>query len=88
MSDADVELPRARPWSEPITIEQYIRFTPEKLELVSGYLIDGPEASNAREELLALLLANVGLVTAVTLAAREEWIEALESSYIEGVSRE
>ena len=50
----DGELPHARPWPEPITMLQYERYTPEKLELVEGYLIDGPEATEARERLLAL----------------------------------
>ena len=81
MEPEDLELPRARCWPEPITSEQYIRFTPEKLELISGYLIEGPEESEAREQLLALLLTNVGLETAVTLADREDWLEAIERSF-------
>lgn len=74
-------LPRACRWARPITKEQYEKFTPEKLELVSGYLIDGPGSDRARLELLALLLTNCGLEAAVTLASPEQWRDAMERSY-------
>lgn len=77
----DSQLPRAYPWPEPITAEQYQAFTPEKLELVSGYLIDGPASNQSRLELLALLLTNCGLEEVVTLADPEHWREAMERSY-------
>ena len=85
MFDDEKELPKARPWPEPITLEQYQRYTPEKLELVEGYLIDGPDATEVREKLLALLLTNVGLETAVTLAYKEDWREAIERSIVGGL---
>jgi hypothetical protein len=80
---SDVELPVAYPWPSPITIEQYQAFTPEKLELVSGYLIDGPESTEARRDLLALLLANCGLEEAVRLAEPLHWRNALDASYFD-----
>ena len=87
MFDEEKELPKARPWPEPLTLEQYQRYTPEKLELIEGYLIDGPESTEAREQLLALLLTNVGLEAAVQLAYREDWLEAIERSFSDGLSR-
>ncbi len=76
-------LPKARPWPEPITAEQYLAFTPGKLELVQGYLLDGPDTPQARLDLLALLLANCGLEQAVQLASPEDWRDALERSYLD-----
>ena len=74
------ERPHPRPWPEPITAEQYQQYIPEKLELVDGYLIDGPDSTEARDKLLALLLTNVGLEAAVMLADKEDWREAIERS--------
>lgn len=65
----------------PVTHDQWYALTPEKLELVYGFLINGPEKSLAREKLLSLLLTNVGLVRAVQLAPAERWREALERAY-------
>lgn len=78
MEDDGVERPEPRWWPEPITIEQYLAFAPPKLELVAGYLIDGPDRDEARRNLLALLLRNCGLETAVQLAHADHWREALE----------
>ena len=64
-----------------ITLDEYMAFTPEKLELVSGYLIHPPHWTDARRELLALLLVNVGLAEAVKLAPESRWREALERVY-------
>lgn len=80
MPDAP-DLPVPRWWPAPITIEQYLAFTPEKLELIDGYLIGGPETPEARLHLLALLLSNCGLEAAVRLAPPDDWREALERSY-------
>ncbi len=80
MPDAP-ELPVPRWWPAPITLEQYLAFTPEKLELSKGYLVSGDDAPEARLRLLALLLTNCGLEEAVTLAGRDDWREALERSY-------
>ena len=65
----------------PIMGHQYLAFTPEKLELIHGYLIDGPEWPEPREQLLALLLVNSGLVEVVKRAPRERWLEALDRAY-------
>jgi len=68
-------------WPEAITEQQYAALAPEKLELVSGYLLgdaEDPEAHQARLDLLALLLTNVGLDEAVVLADAFHWREALD----------
>ena len=67
--------------SRPITMEQYESFTPEKLELIEGYLIDGPGYPEQRRDLLALLLTNEGLIEAVRLAPEERWREAIAQVY-------
>lgn len=61
----------------PIDVELYVRFVPRRLELVKGYLIDGPDRPQARLGLLALLLRNVGLKAALVLAPREMWEQAM-----------
>ncbi len=80
MPDAP-DLPFPRPWPEPITLEQYVAFAPNQLEVVQGYLFDGPESPEARVDLLALLLTNCGLAAAVRLASPEDWREALDRTY-------
>ncbi len=80
MPDA-ADLPTPRWWPEPITLEQYRAFTPEKLELDRGYLISGPDTPEPRLDLLALLLTNCGLEQAVQLAGKDDWREALERSF-------
>ncbi len=75
------DLPRPRWWPEPITLEQYIAFTPEKLELVRGYLIEGPDTTEERLQLLALLLTNCGLEAAVALASKDDWREAIDHNF-------
>ncbi len=81
MSDSP-DLPDPRPWPGPITAEQYRAFTPQKLELIDGYLLSGSETCQERVDLLALLLANCGLEEAVKLASPDDWREALERSYV------
>lgn len=51
-----VPLPLPRPWSEPITEEQFQAYAPEGMELIEGYLMGGPEDGEGRANLLALLL--------------------------------
>jgi hypothetical protein len=78
-SDADsVDLPSPRPWPEPITGEQFERYTPEKFELVQGYLFDGPESEEQRLHLLALLLTNCGLEAAAMMCDADDWREAAD----------
>jgi hypothetical protein len=81
MTDAAGELPVPELDPRPITLDQFIAFTPEKLELISGYLIDEPEWPEPREQLLALLRVNSGLVEVVKRAPRERWLEALNRAY-------
>lgn len=68
-------VPRLEP--TPINVEQYWSLTPEKLELLDGYLIDGADDHQQRRDLLLLLLANEGLEAAVRLAPAGLWQEAL-----------
>lgn len=74
---------RPVPELEPrsLTFEQYLAFTPEKLELVEGYLIDSPDYTKQRRDLLSLLLLNEGLAEAVRLAPPERWRTALRQVY-------
>lgn len=78
--------PRPVPHLEPqaITFNEYEAFTPEKLELIAGYLIDGPNDHEQRRDLLLLLLANEGLVEAVRLAPEARWREAIRRVYGDG----
>jgi hypothetical protein len=80
MPDAP-DLPIPRWWPEPITAEQYVAFTPGKLELVRGYLLDAPEHPESRLQLLALLLTNCGLEAAVQLASIDDWREAIDHNF-------
>ena len=64
-----------------INVEEYRARTPEKLELIAGYLFDTAEHPEARHRLLNLLLVNVGLLEAVRLAPEDRWREALERVY-------
>jgi hypothetical protein len=65
----------------PITLEEYLALTPEKLELLGGYLISGPDYPEERRNLLLLLLVNEGLLQAVRLAPPERWRAALRQVY-------
>jgi hypothetical protein len=76
-----VELPRPRPWSEPITEEQFQAFAPEGLELVDGYLLGGPQDGERRWNLLALLLTNIGLSLSLSMACRDDVREAVEHRF-------
>ena len=77
---------RPIPHAEPqrITYEQYDAFTPEKLELFEGYLIDAPDYHEERRDLLMLLLVNEGLMEAVRLAPEAQWREAIRRVYGDG----
>lgn len=76
--DSTPELPRPRWWPEPITLEQFIEYTPEKFELVGGYLFDDKDAPQARLQLLHILLTNCGLEAAAMLCRKDDWREAAE----------
>jgi len=77
------DIPRPTPDLEPrpITIDEYYSFTPEKIELIDGYLLYGPEDHEGRRNLLQLLLTNEGLLEAVRLTPAELWQEALRRAY-------
>ena len=83
MQDAEASAERPVPDLEPrsITLDQYHAFTPEKLELWQGYLIDPPGYVEQRRNLLLLLLVNEGLLEAVRLAPPERWRAALRQVY-------
>lgn len=78
---SSIRLPQPRPWSEPITEEQLEAFAPEGLELTDGYLLGGPEDGERRFNLLALLLANIGLSIALSLAHPEDVREAVDHRF-------
>lgn len=84
MSESDAVLPEADLEPRSITFDEYQALTPEKLELISGYLIAPRDAPEERRRLLSLLLVNLGLVEAVKLAPEARWREALERAYGRG----
>ncbi len=69
--------PLPQPQLEPagITFDQYVEFTPEKLELWDGYLDYGGQ--NQLGFHLAVL-RNMGLLTAIRHTELSLWIEALD----------
>jgi hypothetical protein len=72
---------------QPVTYEEFLELVPEKLELVDGYLFDPPDRHLWREQLLALLVTNEGLVRTVQLAPLERWREALRQVYGERMEK-
>jgi hypothetical protein len=81
MSDDKICPPEPGLEPTPITLDHYIYLTPEKLELVEGYLVEGPNDHIWRERLLALLMTNEGLLRVVQLAPESAWREALKQVY-------
>jgi hypothetical protein len=71
------ELPTPDLAPRPITLDEYHAHTPEKFEVWDGYLFDDRDHPDARRQLLALLLVNLGLLEAVALAPEARWREAL-----------
>lgn len=67
-----------------VNVEEYRAHTPEKFELLGGYLFDSAEHPETRHRLLNLLLVNVGLLEAVRLAPEDPWREALARVYGSG----
>ncbi len=61
----------------PLTREEYYALTPEKLELLHGYLISDADDEGLRKKLLLALFLNEGLLNVVKLVPREKWEEAL-----------
>ncbi|MEX2156193.1 MAG: hypothetical protein WD773_05080 [Gemmatimonadales bacterium] len=64
-----------------IDIQEYHANTPEKFELLEGYLFDTAEHLESRRRLLALLLVNVGLLEAVRLVPKDLWLDAIDHVY-------
>ncbi len=81
MTETNAELPEPGLEPQPITLAQYHALTPEKLELLSAYLIAPADSADERRQLLALLLVNVGLTEAVKLAPEARWREALDRAH-------
>ena len=81
MPETTEGLPKPDLERRPITLEEYHACTVEHLELLDGYLCDGPPPSQRRRELLQLLMANAGLLEAVRLAPQELWRDALRRVY-------
>lgn len=75
------ELPIPDLEPQPITSDDYWNCTPEKLELVNGFLVSKPEDNYWRDRLLSLLLKNQGLLKVVRMAPKELWQQALFQVY-------
>jgi hypothetical protein len=63
---------------QPVDVDQYRAYAPEKFELLNGYLFYGSED---RLKLLRLLFVNVGLREVVRLLPEDRWREALDAVY-------
>jgi hypothetical protein len=81
MVESNVDLPVPALEPRHISLDDYQAFTPEKLELLRGYLIAPPDEPEERRRLLAVLLVNLGLVEAVKLAPEARWREALDRAF-------
>jgi hypothetical protein len=81
MVEPNIDLPVPEFEPRPISLEEYQAFTPEKLELLRGYLIAPADEPEERRRLLALLLVNLGLAEAVKLVPEAGWREALDRVY-------
>lgn len=81
MTEASSQLPIPDLEPKRITVDEYHEYGPEKLELLDGYLFDIGGPSEIRRRVLALLLLNMGLLEAVTLAPERRWREAIERVY-------
>jgi len=75
------QLPLPELDAQAIDVEEFRAYTPEKFELLGGYLFDTRQHAESRRRLLHLLLVNVGLLEAVRLAPEERWREALQRVY-------
>ena len=81
MSAKPVQLPEPDLMPAPIADEQYQKFTPQKFELVGGYLFDGPVSHQERVNLLALLMTNEGLARVLLLAPEAKWRAAMKQIF-------
>ncbi|WP_414588825.1 hypothetical protein [Scytonema sp. PCC 10023] len=74
---ADTQPPLPQPQLEPngITFDQYVHYTPEKLELYNGYMGYGGQNSTGFQ---LAVLTNMGLMKAIGYVGALVWIEALD----------
>ena len=70
-----MDRPEPTAWAEEITLEEFERFAPQKLELVNGNILASEEI---RLDLLALLLKNCGLTEAAMLCDKFDLHEAAD----------
>jgi hypothetical protein len=82
-TDPTPKQPTPSCWPEPITLAQFQEYTPEKFELVDGYLFGGKDDNEARLKLLRILLINCGLDAAAGVCRMEDWREAGEHAFPE-----
>ncbi len=68
-------LPKPQLDRAPITLDQYHEYTPEKLELLSGFY--GYSGQDIKGFHLAML-TNMGLREAVSHLPMSEWLEAIQ----------
>jgi hypothetical protein len=78
------ELPIPALEPQPITSDEYRNCTPEKLELVGGFLVSKAENNYWRDRLLSILLKNQGLLKVVRMAPKDLWEQALFQVYGNG----
>ncbi|MBV6627485.1 MAG: hypothetical protein KI793_31955 [Rivularia sp. (in: Bacteria)] len=76
MTESKPALPQPQLQPAGITFEQYVEFTPEKLELSDGYL--GYGGQNQLGFHLAVL-TNMGLLSAIRHTNLNLWIEVLDN---------
>lgn len=75
MTNDKPELPQPSLEPASITFDQYIEFTPEKLELSDGYLGYGGQDQVGFH---LAVLTNMGLLAAIRRTGMSLWVEALE----------
>ncbi len=76
MTESQPPLPKPQLQPTGITFEQYVEFTPQKLELRDGYL--GYGGQNQLGFHLAVL-TNMGLLSAISNTNLRLWVEALDN---------
>jgi hypothetical protein len=69
-------LPQPQPDRTPITLEQYLEYTPEKLELMDGFY-DYGDPEDFKGFYLAIL-TNMGLRAAVSHVPIAQWLAAIQ----------
>ncbi|MDZ7966429.1 MAG: hypothetical protein RM368_15875 [Nostoc sp. DedSLP03] len=75
MAQSHPSLPQPQLEKAGITFEQYLEFTPEKLELSNGYLGYGGQDQLGFH---LAVLTNMGLLSAIRHTGLSLWLEALD----------